>query len=99
MPVNNVENILIKPVVTEKAVDLHNREGKYTFEVSLQSTHGQIKNALKAKYNVEVGDIKTHVLPGKRVRISKTSRFTTSQMRKKAIFNLKKGNLDIYKGE
>jgi len=85
--------------VTEKAVDLHNREGKYTFEVSLQSTHGQIKKALKEKYNVEAEDIKTHVLPGKRVRVPKTPRFRTSQMRKRAVFKLKKGNLDIYKGE
>jgi large subunit ribosomal protein L23 len=94
-----INNILIKPVVTEKAIDLHNREGKYTFEVSLYSTQREIKSALKDVYDIEVTALRSNVLPGKRRRIPKTPRFRTTEMTKKVIFKVKKGKLDIYQGE
>ncbi|HDQ88572.1 MAG TPA: 50S ribosomal protein L23 [candidate division WWE3 bacterium] len=94
-----INKVLVKPVVTEKAVDMYNREGKYTFEVDLFSTQSQIKKALKDVYDVEAIELRSNVLPGKRKRVPKTARFTTTQMRKKVIFKLRKGKLDIYQGE
>lgn len=91
-----INDVLIKPVVTEKATALYNRGGWYTFEVDLWATKGQISQALKETFDVVVGEIKTLVMPGKRRRVGKTARFTTTPMRKKAIFKLREGKLDFY---
>ncbi len=93
-----INEVLIKPVVTEKAMDLYNREGKYTFEVDLWASKKDVKKAMKEVFDVEIEDVKIIVLPGKKRRVTKTSLFTTTQMKKKAIFKLKKGKLDIYQG-
>ncbi len=94
-----INKVLIKPVITEKAVDLFNREGRYTFEIDLAASQTDVKNALKEVYEVEAIELRSNVLPGKRKRIAKTARFTTTQMKKKVSFKLKKGKLDIYQGE
>lgn len=93
-----INKILIEPVVTEKAMDLHNREGMYTFKVDLWANKEQIKNSLKDTFGVEAYDIKTLVMPGKRKRIGKTAKFGRTSMTKKVIFKLKKGKLDFYTG-
>jgi len=94
-----INNILIKPVITEKATALHGQEGTYTFKVGLKVSKNQIKQSLKDTFDVEAYDIKTLVMPGKRKRVGKTARFGTTPMEKKAIFKLKKGKLDFYTGE
>ena len=94
-----INKILMKPVVTEKAMALYNRDGKYTFKVDLWATKGQIKEALKDAFDVEAYDVKTLVMPGKRKRVGRTARFKTTPMTKKAVFKLKKGKLDFYTGE
>ncbi|HOM77770.1 50S ribosomal protein L23 [Patescibacteria group bacterium] len=94
-----INRVLIKPVVTEKALDLYNREGRYTFEVDLSASQSDVKNALRDVYQVDATAFRVNVLAGKRKRLPKTSRFITTQMRKKVTFKLKKGKLDIYQGE
>ena len=91
-----INRILIKPVITEKAMALNSQEGVYTMEVALDASKNQIKQSLRDVFEVEAYDVKTLVLPGKRKRVGKTSRFKTTQMTKKAIFKLKKGKLDFY---
>lgn len=94
-----INNVLIKPIVTEKAINLYNQEGCYTFEVDLSADRGDIKRALQNAFDVEPYEIRTWVMPGKRRRVPNTSEFRTGPMKKKAIFKLKKGKLDIYAGE
>ncbi len=91
-----INKTLIQPVLTEKAMDLFSKEGKYTFKVDLWSTKKSVKKAVEDTFGVEVGAIKTAVVAGKRKRINKTPRFTTTNMYKKAILSLKKGKLDFY---
>ncbi len=93
-----INKILIEPVVTEKAMDLHGREGMYTFKVDLWASKEQIKHSLEDTFGVEAYDIKTLVMPGKRKRIGKTAKFGRTPMTKKVIFKLKKGKLDFYTG-
>jgi ribosomal protein L23 len=93
-----INKTLIKPVVTEKAVALHDSEGKFTMEVDLWATKKDIKNSMRDVFDVEIYDIRMLVSPGKRRRLARTPRFVTTPMKKKAIFKLKDGKLDFYQG-
>ena len=71
----NPYEVIIKPVVTEKAMYLA-EEGKYTFEVASWATKIDVKRALNEIFKVEVdkvnviktrGKIRTRWVRGKRV--------------------------------
>ncbi len=94
-----ISNILIKPIITEKTIALNKSQGVYTFEVALYASQGAIRQALREVYGIDVYDLHTHVLPGKRRRIARTHRFYTTPMRKRVLFKIRNGKLDIYQGE
>ena len=85
-----ISDVILKPMITEKGVAL-GESGKYVFQVNKNASKGAIVNELKRIYGVDVVDVKTMIMPGKRRRIAKTSRFTKTAQRKKAIVSLKKG--------
>ncbi len=94
-----INKVLIKPIITEKSIALNKSQGVYTFEVDLYASQGAIRQALRDVYGVDVYDLHTHVLPGKRRRVARTHRFRTTPMRKRALFRIRNGKLDIYQGE
>ena len=51
--------VIVKPVVTEKAVSLIERENKLTFVVDRRATKGDIKRAVEAMFDVEVEKVNT----------------------------------------
>lgn len=67
------KQILIKPVITEKADSLSEKRGKYTFVVNKDANKIEIKKAVAELYNVEVESVNTLVMPSK-VRFRNTKR-------------------------
>ena len=59
------KQILIKPVITEKADSLSEKQGKYSFVVNKDANKIEIKKAVRERYNVEVKSVNTMVMPGK----------------------------------
>lgn len=59
------KQILIKPVITEKADRLAEENGKYTFVVNRDANKIEIKKAVAELYNVEVAKVNTMIIPGK----------------------------------
>jgi len=59
------KQILIKPVITEKADALSDKLGKYTFVVNKDANKIEIKKAIAELYNVEVAKVNTMIMPGK----------------------------------
>ena len=59
------KQILIKPVITEKADALAEDSGKYTFIVNKEANKIEIKKAVAELYNVEVSKVNTMIIPGK----------------------------------
>lgn len=59
------KQILIKPVITEKADALAENQGKYTFVVNKDANKIEIKKAVSETYNVEVAKVNTMVMPSK----------------------------------
>lgn len=65
--------ISIKPILTEKATRLSEKESCYTFAVSPDATKGQIKDLIEAMYGVKVERVNTAVM-----RPKNKSRWTKS---------------------
>lgn len=94
-----LEDVLIKPVVTEKSNATQEKSNRFTFIVDRNANKLVIKQAVEAMYGVSVDKVWTHVIPAK----AKT-RFTKSGIAsgrkpayKKAIVSLVEGDtIDFY---
>ena len=92
----NHQNIIIKPLLTEKMTRLEESERKYAFEVSKNANKIEIKKEIETKFNVEVLKVSTMNFNGKQKtmtvrsggRTIRTSGYTNSW--KKAVITLKK---------
>lgn len=81
-------DILIEPVITEKANTLREQD-KYVFIVHPEATKTQIKAAIKKLFNVKVVSCTTMNIMGKMKRLRTKAGRTSSY--KKAIVRLEKG--------
>ena len=92
----NYEQILIEPVLSEKANTLR-EEGKYVFKVDLRATKIQIKEAVRRLYNVHPVSCNVMVVGGKPKRQRSRPGYTSSW--KKAIVRLPKDEkISIFEG-
>jgi large subunit ribosomal protein L23 len=57
--------VVIRPLITEKATHLSERHNAYTFEVNPLATKTEIKHAIEALFNVKVADVRTQNRRGK----------------------------------
>ena len=86
--------ILIKPVITEKAEVLAEEKNKYTFVVHKSANKIQIKKAIETMYNVNVVSVNTARMPAK-VKV----RGTRSGYQIGAISSYKKATISVEEGE
>jgi large subunit ribosomal protein L23 len=72
-------NVVIKPLITEKATRIQHSQNAYAFEVHPRANKFQIKAAIEKLYNVKVTDVRTMVRKGKprrsRYRLTHTKSF------------------------
>ncbi len=87
------KNILIKPIITEKAEGLSEKLNQYSFVVAKGSNKVEIKKEIEKMYSVNVESVNTLVMPGKTK--SRSSKRTVLKGRvpsfKKAIVTLAQG--------
>lgn len=55
--------VLLYPVMTEKAVSLIETQNKLTFIVDLRASKGDIKRAFEKLFEVKVAEVKTFITP------------------------------------
>jgi len=87
--------VILRPLITEKATHISERHNAYTFEVNPLATKTEIKGAIETLFNVEVADVRTQNRRGKPRRY----RQKMGRMRnwKKAIVALKdEHRIDFY---
>ncbi|OSZ80326.1 50S ribosomal protein L23 [Chitinophagaceae bacterium IBVUCB2] len=92
-------DILIKPILTEKANAQQESLRRYAFKVARKANKLEIKKAIESFYGVTVTDVNTSVVPGKN-----KSRFTKAGVisgrkpaYKKAFVTVAEGeNIDLY---
>ncbi|HQX44618.1 MAG: 50S ribosomal protein L23 [Saprospiraceae bacterium] len=61
------KQILVRPVITEKAEKLSSKRNQYTFIVHRDSNKIEIQKSVAATYNVKVESVNTLVIAGKSV--------------------------------
>ena len=60
-----IHDIIVRPLVTEKAVKAESAESTYVFEVGDGANKVQIKEAIERYFNVKVDDVRTVNVRGK----------------------------------
>ena len=92
-------NILIKPIITEKATKDAEDNNRYGFVVNPKANKVEIKKAVEAAYEVSVEKVRTmNIRPDRRTRYTKTGIQTgKTNAYKKAIVQLAEGEtIDLY---
>ncbi len=92
-------NILIKPIITEKATNDSELNNRYTFVVDKRANKLEIKGAVEAAYGVSITAVRTMNYP-----VERSTKFTKKGMvtgmkgaYKKAIVQLAEGEIiDFY---
>ena len=91
--------IIIKPIITEKATNDSELRNSYTFLVRRAANKVEIKNAVQKKYNVTVEKVRTQIYgPERKTKYTKSGiQRTKSNIKKKAIVQLVEGDsIDFY---
>lgn len=92
-------NILIKPIITEKATTNSELNNCFTFQVSNKANKIEIKKAVEAAYGVSVDKVRTiNVRPDRSTKYTKTGiQHGKTNAVKKAIVQLAEGEtIDLY---
>lgn len=89
-----LSEVLIKPILTEKANNQQEKLGRYSFKVSRKANKLEIKKAVEEFYGVSVVDVNTVVAPGK----NKT-KFTKAGFIQGVRPSYKKAYITVAKGE
>lgn len=89
--------IIRRPVVTEKAMGLKDKDNQLVFEVAVSGNKCEIKKAVERRFNVTVIAVRTQNRIGKPKRVGKSKGRRKNW--KKAIVTLKAGDkIDYFEG-
>jgi large subunit ribosomal protein L23 len=97
-----MEEVLLKPLLTEKMMKLSEKLDKYGFEIASDVNKSDVKRAVEKKFNVTVEDVHVLNVKGKSKRMSTRRGMTSGRRsdRKKAMVTLKKGQkIDFFTGK
>lgn len=86
-----MDNVLVRPIITERATTLTERFNQVAFEVVRKANKYQIRDAIETTYGVKVEQVHTMIVPGKLKR--RGSDIGKRPNWKKAIVKLKEGDV------
>ena len=93
----NINEVIVRPLVTEKSHDLLDRLGAYTFVVAKEANKIEIAQAVEKQFNVKVRDVRTMRYAGKAKRMGKHAGRKASW--KKAVVTLAAGDsIELFEG-
>ncbi len=85
----NLYDVILRPIITEKAVGKKEAERTICFQVKLDATKTDIRNAVEKLFKVKVEEVRTATFEGKLRRRGRYSGYTSDW--KKAYVRLKPG--------
>jgi len=92
----NAYGIILRPLITEKA-QIMTGQNKYAFEVDKRANKMQIKEAVEVAFSVNVKEVNTAVMKGKRRRYGRA--LTKQPEWKKAVVTLAPGDkIELFEG-
>jgi len=80
-------DLIIRPVITEKSMNLARTQKSYTFRVDTRASKPEISKAVETVFGVQVASVNTLRVPGKTKRLGNRPEGKTSAW-KKAIVKL-----------
>jgi len=86
---SNIHQIIRRPVVTEKTLNLKDQLNQVVFEVSRDANKLQIRQAVESLLGAKVEDVNTLIVRGKTKRVGRTIGRRSNW--KKAVVTLKAG--------
>ncbi len=92
-------DVLIKPILSEKANKQTEKENRYSFIVDKKANKLEIKKAIESFYGVQVENVNTIVVPSKQKAKYTKAGFIVGRKpsKKKAIVTVAKGEtIDLY---
>ena len=93
----DITTIIKKPLITEKGTMLRQDHNQVVFAVDKNSNKIEIKNAVEKLFKVNVEDVKTIVVKGKKKRVGRWESLRSDW--KKAVVTLKEGDtIEFYEG-
>jgi len=93
----HVEQVLIKPLLTEKSSVETERTNRYVFKVQTKANKYQIRTAVESMFDVKVVNVRTAILPGKVKRAGRSVKKTSSW--KKAYVKIQDGQkIELFQG-
>jgi len=91
------QEVIIRPLITERAAILTENENKVVFQVATSANKHEIKDAVEEIFDVTVTSVRTMVVKGKLKRMGRNEGRRASW--KKAIVTLAPGDsLDFFEG-
>jgi len=94
---NSIYDVVLRPVISEKADSQREFENVYTFEVHQNANKFEVKSAVEKVFNVQVKEVRVNVVRGKMRRVGKTAGRRRNW--KKAFVTLKEGHqIDLFEG-
>ena len=95
-----IQEVLRRPLVTEKSSRQSSRLSRYSFEVAPNATRTMVKDAVETMFDVTVASVNILNTPAKRGRRAKSRRLLVRKSGfKKAIVTLAEGQtLEIFEG-
>ena len=84
------EQIIVRPLLTEKGTSLGEEGNKVLFEVALRANKVEIRRAVEKIYNVKVASVRTQLVRGKMKRVGRHQGKRANW--KKAIVSLAEGS-------
>ncbi len=92
------QEVIIRPVVTEKSSDLTADNNQYVFEVHRKANKIEIRKAVEMVFGVRVNKVRTMVVRGDIRRVGR--HYGRERWWKKAIVNVHPGDsIELYGGE
>jgi large subunit ribosomal protein L23 len=93
----NINEVIVRPVVTEKSHAQLDKLGAYTFVVAKEANKIEIAQAVEKQFNVKVRDVRTMRYAGKVKRMGKYAGRKASW--KKAVVTLAPGDsIELFEG-
>ena len=89
-----IKQIILRPLITEKAEKLSTKRNQYTFLVAKDCNKIEVSNAVEKIYNVSVEAVNTMMMPGKAKSRNTRNAIIKGQKPsyKKAVVTLKPGD-------
>jgi large subunit ribosomal protein L23 len=93
----NINDVIVRPLVTEKSHDQLDRLGAYTFVVNKAANKIEIAKAVEKQFGVKVRDVRTMRYAGKQKRMGRFVGRKASW--KKAMVTLAEGDsIELFEG-